>query len=290
MDADPDASDVTAWKLAQEARQQLHEIGQSQPVFELDSRSLFHEFCTQRALHWSLLDGDAAVLWRMQTLRADPKHVPSRRMAADRVGLNLAIYIYVHFPAASNRAARRWVEGTVLGVAFSPDGNTIATASSDKTARLWDAKDGQPMGMPMTHKDWVLAVAFSPDGAVLVTATDRTVYQFDIRDGVSITGSRRLDGAFPWSASPRFLDETGNAIQVPVLPTGNSVDIQTIHFDSSDLEPLTGDAEELLKEWQQKLGLCIDEETGAVVPLHKLAPPASAPHRPGAPAAPSIKG
>lgn len=54
MDADPDASDVTAWKLAQEARQQLHEIGQSQPVFELDSRSLFHEFCTQRALHWLL--------------------------------------------------------------------------------------------------------------------------------------------------------------------------------------------------------------------------------------------
>lgn len=179
---------------------------------------------------------------------------------------------------------------TVNAVAFSPDGNTIATASSDNTARLWDAKDGQPMGMPMTHKDWVLAVAFSPDGAVLVTATDRTVYQFDIRDGVSITGSRRLDGAFPWSASPRFLDETGNAIQVPVLPTGNSVDIQTIHFDSSDLEPLTGDAEELLKEWQQKLGLCIDEETGAVVPLHKLAPPAPAPHRSGAPAAPSIKG
>ena len=49
-------------------------------------------------------------------------------------------------------------------MAFSPDGKTVLTGSDDKTARLWDASTGQPIGQPLTHQDAVRAVAFSPDG------------------------------------------------------------------------------------------------------------------------------
>ncbi len=41
--------------------------------------------------------------------------------------------------------------GQVLSVAFSPDGKTILTGSQDKTARLWDAATGRPIGPPMPH-------------------------------------------------------------------------------------------------------------------------------------------
>ena len=36
---------------------------------------------------------------------------------------------------------------------FSPDGQRVVTASGDKTARLWDAASGKPIGEPMKHED-----------------------------------------------------------------------------------------------------------------------------------------
>jgi len=50
----------------------------------------------------------------------------------------------------------------IFGVAFSPDGKRLATASADKTAKVWDAVDGTEV-FTMTHNDWVYSVAFSPE-------------------------------------------------------------------------------------------------------------------------------
>src|SRR5262249_26143286 len=66
-------------------------------------------------------------------------------------------------------------EGSVSSAAFSPDGKRIITASSDKTARLWDAETGKQIGEPFRgHEGPVSRAAFSPDGKRIVTVSDDT--------------------------------------------------------------------------------------------------------------------
>jgi WD40 repeat protein len=72
----------------------------------------------------------------------------------------------------------------VYGVAFSPDGGLLATASADKTARLWDTATGQPMRTFVGHQSVVDEVAFSPDGTLLATASrDGTARLWDTETG-----------------------------------------------------------------------------------------------------------
>ena len=63
----------------------------------------------------------------------------------------------------------------VLGVAFSPDGRLLATASIDTTAKVWDPATGDCLRTLTGHAEPVDGVAFSPDGRLLATASiDRT--------------------------------------------------------------------------------------------------------------------
>jgi RNA polymerase sigma factor (sigma-70 family) len=71
---------------------------------------------------------------------------------------------------------------TVFGVAYTPDGRTIATAGIDGTIRLWDAFTAKEIGRLEGHRGWVLDVAFSPDGTRLVSGgMDTTALVWDVR-------------------------------------------------------------------------------------------------------------
>ncbi|WP_246162571.1 WD40 repeat domain-containing protein [Brasilonema sennae] len=67
-----------------------------------------------------------------------------------------------------------------LGTSFSPDGKILATASGDKTVKLWDTATLKEIKTLSGHTDAVVGTSFSPDGKMLATASyDNTVKLWD---------------------------------------------------------------------------------------------------------------
>lgn len=114
--------------------------------------------------------------------------------------------------------------GVINGLAFTPDGARLASASSDGSARLWalpSAADLQASKTPddvklvdptvlSGHKGAVQTLSVTPDGQVLVTGgDDGTVRLWNVADGQA---SRAIEG-----------QHSGPVLAVAVSPDGKSL-------------------------------------------------------------------
>ena len=66
----------------------------------------------------------------------------------------------------------RQIYGRATGlhsVAYSPNGDTLASGGGNHTVRLWDAATGAPKQILEGHTDQVRSVAYSPDGSLLAS-------------------------------------------------------------------------------------------------------------------------
>jgi WD40 repeat protein len=109
-------------------------------------------------------------------------------------------------------------EDEIVEAIFSPDSLRVATASADKTARLWEAGSGDAIGQSLRHAGMVLGLRFSPDGERLLTwSEDGTARLWNGRNGEPVGEPLRhegpvLTGAFSpdgrWVVTGGSLDRT----------------------------------------------------------------------------------
>jgi WD40 repeat protein len=73
----------------------------------------------------------------------------------------------------------------VIALAFSPDGKTLASASSDRTVKLWDIVSPQPRASLAVGNTPVTSIAFSPDGRLIATGwADRLIRLWNVETGL----------------------------------------------------------------------------------------------------------
>jgi WD40 repeat protein len=76
---------------------------------------------------------------------------------------------------------------SALSVAFSPEGECLATADTNGQIYLWDVTTGQPRFTLKGHRNWVWSVAFNPDGKTLASCSeDQTVRVWDRSTGACL--------------------------------------------------------------------------------------------------------
>ncbi|MGI5214916.1 NB-ARC domain-containing protein [Plantactinospora sp. CA-290183] len=138
-------------------------------------------------------------------------------------------------PDQPHPALRRTLTGhtsSIKALAVSPDGTWLATASHDRTVRIWDPATGTCRHTLTGHTEWVTAVAVSPDGTWLATAShDDTVRIWDPATG---TCQHTLPG------------HTSSMTAVAVSPDGTWL-ATTSHDDTVRIwDPTTGTCQHTL--------------------------------------------
>ncbi len=173
-------------------------------------------------------------------------------------------------------ATLRGHASSVNMVIFAPDGQRLASASWDRTIKLWDVQSGKTVVTFTGHRDSVNAVAFTPDGQRLASASsDHTLKLWDVQSGQAIvTFNGHTDSVWSITCSPdgKTLASASNDKTVKLWDvasgrelatlTGHSASVNTIFFAPDGKLLATGSTDKTVKLWDVRSRQVVATLTG----------------------------
>ncbi len=157
---------------------------------------------------------------------------------------------------------------SVYAVAFSTDGNTVVTGSTDDTARIWDAESGKLLQTLVGHTNSVLAVGISRDGKRILTgSSDKTARIWDAESGKllrTLTEHTSSVNAVAFSADGKWVltgsgdktariwdAESGDLLRALM---GHTSSVYAVAFSRDGKFVLTGSHDDTARIWDAESG------------------------------------
>ncbi|QIR36511.1 ribosome assembly protein 4 [Tolypothrix sp. PCC 7910] len=164
----------------------------------------------------------------------------------------------------------------VYSVAFSRDGQRLASSSDDNTIKIWDIATGKAIATLTGHSSSVRSVAFSPDGQKLASGSlDKTITIWDIATGKAIatlTGhsSSVISVAFSPDGQKLASGSFDNTIKIWDIATGKAIatltghssSVRSVAFSPDGQKLASGSFDNTIKIWDIATGKAIATLTG----------------------------